>query len=126
MVLLVLFGIEMHDGLVFWLLFVFIGCLHGCLCCFAGFGLLGGLGRCVVWSWNDVIVVPSDSVSDAVVDAVGDIVGSLYAESVSSVLLCRSCNILVDCFVDVLLSLGVNAGLAKWCLVATMNFAIFI
>ena len=121
MVLLVQFGIGMHDGLVFWLLFVFIGCLHGCLCCFAGFGLLGGLGRCVAWSWNDVNLVLSDSVSDPV----GDVVGSLYAESVSSVLLFRFCIILVDCFVDFLLSLGVNAGLAKQ-LAAIMNFVIFL
>ena len=99
----------MHIGLVFWLHLVFVGCLCGHLCCFAGFGLLGGLVRCVVWSWNYVNLVSFDSVSDAV----GDIVGSLCAESVSSVLLCRSCNILVDCFVDFLLSLGVNAGLAK-------------
>ena len=100
----------MHDGLVFWLLFVLVGCLHVCLCCFK-----------VVRSWNDVFVVLSDSVSDPV----GDGVGSLYAESVSSVLLFRFCIILVDCFVDFLLSLGVNTGLAKQ-LAAIMNFVIFL
>ena len=106
----------MRDGLVCWLHLVFEGCLRGCLCCFAG------LERCVAWSWNDVNLVLSDSVSDVV----GDAVGSLYAESVSSVLLFRFCIILVDCFVDFLISLGVNAGLAKRCLAAMMNFAIFI
>ena len=96
----------MHNGLVFWLHLVFIGCLHGRLCCFVG------LGRCVV----DLLL--SDSVSD--------VVGSLYAESVLSVLLFRFCIILLGCFVDFFLSLGVNAGLVKRCLVAIMNFAIFI
>ena len=56
-------------------------------------------------------------------DSVSDVVGSLYAESDSSVvLLCRSCDILVD----FLLFLVVNAGLAKRCLAAMMNLAIFI
>ena len=40
--------------LVLWMNVVFMACLcwlmHGLMHCFAGFGLWGGLERCVVWS----------------------------------------------------------------------------
>ena len=45
-------GVEMLDGVVFWVYVVFMACLlclmHGHH--FAGLGLHGGLGMCTIWS----------------------------------------------------------------------------
>ena len=61
--LFVCFGTGLCGGLVSLMYVMFIGCWlllkHGCTWCLVGLGLQGGLGRCVMWSCNDEILVSS-------------------------------------------------------------------